>query len=221
VTFLMGFYIQDSHNVDYGIKTMCYEDFARAKCLRHRHVRQRPRRPAHRNDVLQATGDATPGFAARGGGLCILKTISGRNGDEVRREWGVVLSLQSYERIGKHALIAHQRYARAKQFKRATRRCANSARFWAASSATSRAGSKINSRCARFSRVRSISPSACASKGRSAGQEGLFPARARGRMHRQGQGASPLRVRRESVGGDDAASLEGRSVRGPCEGAAG
>jgi IS5 family transposase len=30
---------------------------------------------------------------------------------------GVAL-LQSYERIGKHALIAHQRYAHAKEFKR-------------------------------------------------------------------------------------------------------
>ena len=28
---------------------------------------------------------------------------------------------QSYERVGKHALIAHQRYAHAKQFKRANR----------------------------------------------------------------------------------------------------
>ncbi len=33
----------------------------------------------------------------------------------------MVLSLQSYERIGKHALIAHQRYAHAKQFKRANK----------------------------------------------------------------------------------------------------
>jgi len=52
---------------------------------------------------------------------CVYWPISGRNGDEVRREWGVVLSLQSYERIGKHALIAHQRYAHAKQFKRANK----------------------------------------------------------------------------------------------------
>jgi transposase, IS5 family len=36
------------------------------------------------------------------------------------RKHGVALR-QSYERIGKHALIAHQRYAHAKQFKRANR----------------------------------------------------------------------------------------------------
>ena len=33
----------------------------------------------------------------------------------------VVSLRQSYERVGKHALIAHQRYAHAKQFKRANR----------------------------------------------------------------------------------------------------
>ena len=37
------------------------------------------------------------------------------------RKHGIALR-QSYERIGKHALIAHQRYAPAKQFKRANRR---------------------------------------------------------------------------------------------------
>ena len=36
------------------------------------------------------------------------------------RKHGVDLR-QSYERVGKHALIAHQRYAHAKQFKRANR----------------------------------------------------------------------------------------------------
>ena len=36
------------------------------------------------------------------------------------KKHGVVLR-QSYERIGKHALIAHQRYAHAKQFKRANK----------------------------------------------------------------------------------------------------
>lgn len=36
------------------------------------------------------------------------------------KKHGVALR-QSYERIGKHALIAHQRYAHAKQFKRANK----------------------------------------------------------------------------------------------------
>ncbi|PWB84604.1 MAG: IS5/IS1182 family transposase, partial [Methylocystaceae bacterium] len=36
------------------------------------------------------------------------------------KKYGVVLR-QSYERVGKHALIAHQRYAHAKQFKRANK----------------------------------------------------------------------------------------------------
>ena len=39
---------------------------------------------------------------------------------KLARKTGVGLR-QSYERVGKHALIAHQRYAHAKQFKRANR----------------------------------------------------------------------------------------------------
>ena len=39
---------------------------------------------------------------------------------KLARKTGVDLR-QSYERVGKHALIAHQRYAHAKQFKRANR----------------------------------------------------------------------------------------------------
>ena len=39
---------------------------------------------------------------------------------KLARKTGVSLR-QSYERVGKHALIAHQRYAHAKQFKRANR----------------------------------------------------------------------------------------------------
>jgi hypothetical protein len=77
------------------------------------------------------------------------------------KKHGVALQ-QSYERIGKHALIAHQRYAHAKQFAQA-RRCANCARFWGASSATSPGGSKAMKACAMCSAPRSISPSACAS----------------------------------------------------------
>jgi hypothetical protein len=37
-------------------------------------------------------------------------------------------------------------------------------------------------------------------------------------MHRQRQGASSLRVRRQGVGGDDAACVKGRPVRDACEG---
>ena len=44
---------------------------------------------------------------------------------------------QSYARVGKLALIKHQRYAHAHQFKRATEACAGSRPIWAASSATS------------------------------------------------------------------------------------
>ena len=49
---------------------------------------------------------------------------------------------QSYARVGKFALIQHQRYAHAKQFKRATGRAGSCAPISAASSATSAARSR-------------------------------------------------------------------------------
>src|SRR5450432_2954757 len=50
--------------------------------------------------------------------------------------------------------------------------------------------------------------------------QGLFPARAGSRMHRQGQGSSALRVRRQSLRRNHDQPCQGRPVRYPCEGAA-
>src|SRR5712664_3736341 len=50
--------------------------------------------------------------------------------------------------------------------------------------------------------------------------QGLFPACAGGRMHRQGQGPSALRVRRQGLRRHHPQVLQGRPVRHPCEGAA-
>ena len=49
---------------------------------------------------------------------------------------------QSYARVGKCALIAYQRYAHAKQFKRANRALRSCGPIWAGSSATSCARSR-------------------------------------------------------------------------------
>ena len=78
------------------------------------------------------------------------------------RKTGVSLR-QSYERIGKYALIAHQRYAHAKQFKRANRALKRSAPISAASRATSCARSRATPRWRASSPIRSCSPFACAS----------------------------------------------------------
>lgn len=50
--------------------------------------------------------------------------------------------------------------------------------------------------------------------------EDLFPARAGGRVHRQGQGAPALRVRRQSLRCHYDQPREGWPVRHPCKGAA-
>ena len=55
---------------------------------------------------------------------------------KLARKTGVSLR-QSYERVGKHALIAHQRYAHAKQFKRANRALKTIRTYLAGSRATS------------------------------------------------------------------------------------
>ena len=61
--------------------------------------------------------------AAQGGHLSDRRQAQHRARErlvKLARQTGVELR-QSYERSGKHALIAHQRYAHAKQFKRANR----------------------------------------------------------------------------------------------------
>ena len=115
------------------------------------------------------------------------------------KEAGVGLR-QSYARVGKIALIAHQRYAHAKQFKRANRALRTLGPISAASSATSRAGSRATRNLReRFAQPLYLARRVRADSASAARQEGLLAARARGRMHRQGQGASPLRVRRQGL----------------------
>src|SRR3979411_972060 len=99
---------------------------------------------------------------------------------------------QSYARVGKLALVQHQRYAHAKQFRRANR--------------------MLKKAIAGAARARAAATSARA--------EGLFPACAGSRMHRQGQSPSALRVRRQGERRHHPQALQGRPVRHPCEGAA-
>ncbi|MGY4333570.1 hypothetical protein ACVWWG_007987 [Bradyrhizobium sp. LB7.2] len=127
---------------------------------------------------------------------------------------------QSYARVGKFALIQHQRYAHAKQFKRANRAPQDAAdlsrprdpRHGRKSMATAGSKPRLQS-CCRWR-------GACAPAATSTRAEGLFPARAGGRMHRQRQGPSALRVRRQSFRCNHDQPRQGRPVRHPCEGAA-
>jgi hypothetical protein len=127
---------------------------------------------------------------------------------------------QSHERLGKRALIAHQRYAHAKQFKRANR---------ALKTIRTYLGPVVRDILRKikgegelesvFVHPLMLARRVARAAATSARAESLFAARARGRVHRQGQGASPLRVRGQGLDRHDAPSLEGRSVHRPRQGA--
>ena len=100
---------------------------------------------------------------------------------------------QSYERVGKHALIAHQRYAHAKQFKRANRGAEDDPHLSRPGHARHRAQDQGRRRPGeRFRPSAHARPPRARAAPASARAKGLFPARARGRMHRQGKSPSPL-----------------------------
>jgi len=118
---------------------------------------------------------------------------------KLARRTGVELR-QSYARVGKHALIAHQRYAHAKQFKRANRALRTIRTY------LGRVTRDIIRKIRGEAELESVfahplmpRPPGARAAPASARTQGLFPARARGRMHRQGQGPSPLRVRRQGL----------------------
>ena len=125
---------------------------------------------------------------------------------------------QSYERVGKLALIAHQRYAHAKQFQRANRGVRSIRTY------LGRVCRDLARKTGDDAQLRAFSPNSCPRLRRaraapaSARAEDLFAARSRGRMHRQRQGASALRVRRQGLARHDLAALERRTVHRPCEG---
>ena len=105
---------------------------------------------------------------------------------------------QSYARVGKLALIKHQRYAHAKQFKRANRalRSLRTMLGRVIRDITRKIAAGRSS--PRSSPGRSRSPAASrTSASASAAGRSIQPACARGGMHRQRQGAQALRVRRQ------------------------
>jgi IS5 family transposase len=137
------------------------------------------------------------------------------------KQCGVTLR-QSYARVGKLALIKHQRYAHAKQFKRANRSL-RKLRTW-----LGRVVRDIRRKTAATADLREafVRPLYLAELGAlaassSARTQSLFAARAGGGMHRQGQGAQALRVRRQSERRHHREAFRRRPIRHPCGGAAG
>ena len=105
---------------------------------------------------------------------------------------------QSYARVGKFALIQHQRYAHAKQFKRANRMLKKLRTYLGR--VIRDIGRKIEGDSgleAAFAQAAVAGAARARAAATSARAEGLFPACAGGRMHRQGQSPSALRVRRQ------------------------
>src|SRR5271167_3973379 len=139
---------------------------------------------------------------------------------KLARKTGVSLR-QSYERVGKHALIAHQRYAHAKQFKRANRGAEDDPNLSRPGHSRHRAQDQWRGRTGeRFRPSAHACPPRARAAPASARKEGLFSPRARGRVHWQRQGPSPLRVRRQGLARHHAQSLQGRPVHRPRQGAA-
>ena len=138
------------------------------------------------------------------------------------KRYGVKLR-QSYARVGKFALIKHQRYAHAKQFKRANRALKKLKTYLGR--IIRDIGRKLGGNADLLGGIVLERMLALARQGAGpdptpARAESLLAPRARGGVYRQGQGASALRVRRQGLRGHDAIARQGRSVRDPCEGAA-
>jgi IS5 family transposase len=124
---------------------------------------------------------------------------------------------QSYARVGKLALIKHQRYAHAHQFKRANRSLRKLKTY------LGRVIRDIERRIVgnedlreAFVRPLFLARRVLEQERRQRGRKGLFPARARGRMHRQGQSAPALRVRGQGERRHHGETFRRRAVRHPC-----
>ncbi len=128
---------------------------------------------------------------------------------------------QSYTRLGKIALIRHQRYAHAKQFKRANRMLRT------LRTQLGRVIRDIMRKIAGQCRTaRDLRPAALTrqpgaiTKAAPARSEDRQPARTGSGVYRQGQGASAIRIWRQGLGGDHAEPVQRRAVRRSCRGTA-
>jgi transposase, IS5 family len=135
---------------------------------------------------------------------------------KLARNLGVELR-QSYERIGKHALIAHQRYAHAKQFKRANRALKTIRTYLGRVVRKIRGDAELESAFAHdLMLARRVREQRQHQRGKKVYSLHAPEVECIGK----GKSSSPLRVRRQSVARHDAASLQGRPVHRPRQGAA-
>jgi len=138
---------------------------------------------------------------------------------KLARKHGIALR-QSYARVGKFALIKHQRYAHAKQFNRANR---------ALKRLRTMLGAVIRDITRKLARRPELAqafalplrwPTRQGPAPARAGQEGLLPACSRGGMHRQrARPTSPMSSASRSPSPPHSIAAA-RPVRRPCQGAA-
>jgi len=129
---------------------------------------------------------------------------------------------QSYTRVGKFALVKHQRYAHAKQFKRANRALRTLRTFLGrVIRDISRKIEGDPGQEAKFAWLLSLARRVREQKRGQRGPKIWKPARSRGGMHRQGQTAQAVRVRRQGQRGHHPQAQQGRPVRRPCASVAG
>jgi hypothetical protein len=117
--------------------------------------------------------------------------------------------------VGKFALIQHQRYAHAKQFKRANRMLKKLRTYLGR--VIRDIGRKIEGDSgleAAFAQLLMLARRVREQQQRQRGPK-VFPARAGSRMHRQGQGPPALRVRRQGLRRHHHQPRQGRPVRHP------
>lgn len=128
---------------------------------------------------------------------------------------------QSYARVGKFALIQHQRYAHAKQFKRAKRMLKRLRTYLGR--VIRDIGRKIEGNATlegRFAKLLMLAPRVREQQQRQRGPKVYSPHAPEVELHRQRQGPSALRVRRQGLGHHHAQARRGWSVRHPREVAA-
>ena len=129
---------------------------------------------------------------------------------------------QSYMRVGKFALVKYQRYAHAKQFKRANRALRTLKTYLGR--IIRDISRKIEGDAgldAKFAWLLSLARRVREQQRGPARSQAIQPARARGGVHRQGQAAQALRVRCQGQRCHSPQAQQGRPVRRPRAGAAG
>ena len=128
---------------------------------------------------------------------------------------------QGYPKVGTLALIEYQRYAHAKQFKRARRELRRLRTFLGRVMRDIERQVQGGLRSTTSSDACFSSPAACMPRSAASAEGRSTRCMRPSRMHWQGQGTQALRVRRQGVGGDYGGALSRRPVRAGREGAAG